>query len=138
MRGECGCLSADLWACIRSAIAEYDNQRCEKMVMKKIVLAAFAATAGFGAVALPAYAGPVLVIKQVPPEYPRGAERRELEGTVDLKFVVDDSGKVASVEVVGESTPGVFDKAATKALKQWKFEAGQPGDGEITIAFKLS
>lgn len=108
------------------------------MAFKKVILAAALAASGAGFGALPAAAeGPVLV-KQVPPEYPRGAERRELEGTVDLKFVVDDAGKVASVEIVDASMPGVFDAAATKALQKWKFEAGSPGEGEVTLAFKLS
>lgn len=108
------------------------------MALKKIILAAALSASSFGLAALPAAAeGPVLV-KQVPPEYPRGAERRELEGTVDLKFIVDAAGSVTSVEVTGASMPGVFDAAATKALEKWKFEAGSPGEGEVTIAFKLS
>jgi periplasmic protein TonB len=107
------------------------------MAMKKIILAAAAGFAAMGVTTLPAMAeGPVLV-KQVPPEYPRGAERRSLEGTVDLSFVVDADGKVASVEVKGASIPGVFDKAAISALEKWVFEKGQPGEGEVTIAFKL-
>ena len=107
------------------------------MTFKKVLLAAATAISTLGMGTLPAMAeGPVLV-KQVPPEYPRGAERRNLEGTVDLGFEVDADGKVTNVEVVGASMPGVFDSAAVKAIEQWKFEAGQPGPGEITIVFKL-
>lgn len=107
------------------------------MALKKLILAGALAVSTFGIAALPAAAeGPVLV-KQVPPEYPRGAERRELEGSVDLRFVVDDAGKVANVEVIGATMPGVFDSAATKALEKWTFEAGSPGEGEVTIAFSL-
>lgn len=107
------------------------------MTLKNILLAAATAATTLGISALPASAeGPVLV-KQVPPEYPRGAERRSLEGTVDLGFEVDADGKIAKVEVLGASMPGVFDSAAIKALEQWKFEKNSPGAGEVTIAFKL-
>lgn len=107
------------------------------MAIKKIILAAATACAAMGVTTLPAAAeGPVLV-KQVPPEYPRGAERRSLEGTVDVAFVVDENGKVASTAVKAASIPGVFDKAATDAVEKWVFEKGSPGEGEVTIAFKL-
>ncbi len=107
------------------------------MAFKQMMLAAATAVAAMGVTTLPAMAeGPVLV-KQVPPEYPRGAERRSLEGTVDLSFMVDADGAVSNVEVKGATMPGVFDKAAVKALEQWKFEKGAPGEGEVTIAFKL-
>ena len=106
------------------------------MTLKQVLLVAATAISTLGVGALPAAAGPVLV-KQVPPEYPRGAERRELEGEVDLSFEVDDSGQVANVAVSGATMPGVFDAAAIKALEQWKFEANSPGEGEVTIVFKL-
>ncbi|MFC7290254.1 energy transducer TonB [Hirschia litorea] len=78
------------------------------------------------------------VVKQVAPEYPRGAERREMEGSVSLSFDVNDAGAVENVQVVDASTPGVFDSAAIKALSQWKFEAGSPDSGvNVTINFQL-
>ena len=93
---------------------------------------------GFASVALPAAAQPALV-KQVAPEYPRGAERRSIEGQVTLNFDITDDGKVANVEVVDATPAGVFDKAAQKALEQWRFEKGQPGEGfEIAMDFKLT
>ncbi|MAK61739.1 MAG: TonB family protein [Ponticaulis sp.] len=107
------------------------------MTLKHVLMAAATAMTAFGTVGVaPAFAEPVL-IKQVPPEYPRGAERRKIEGTVGLQFEVDDNGKVANITVVSESMPGVFDKAAVDALEQWRFEKGNPGNGEITIAFAL-
>lgn len=80
----------------------------------------------------------VKVLKQVAPEYPRGAERRELEGAVSLQFDVNDAGKVENVEVTDATVPGVFDKAAIKALNQWKFAKGSPDSGiNVTINFQL-
>ncbi|MAP96345.1 MAG: TonB family protein [Ponticaulis sp.] len=107
------------------------------MTLKHALMAAATAMTAFGVAGVaPASAEPVL-IKQVPPEYPRGAERRKLEGTVDVAFEVSDSGEVQNITVVAESMPGVFDKAAIEAVEQWKFEQGNPGKGEITIAFAL-
>ena len=104
------------------------------MTFKKVLLAAATAISTLGMGTLPAMAeGPVLV-KQVPPEYPRGAERAAWKVR---RRISRSDGKVTNVEVVGASMPGVFDSAAVKALEQWKFEAGQPGPGEITIVFKL-
>ena len=100
------------------------------MTLKHALMAAATAMTAFGVAGVaPASAEPVL-IKQVPPEYPRGAERRKLEGTVDVAFEVSDSGEVQNITVVAESMPGVFDKAAIEAVEQWKFEQGNPGKGE--------
>lgn len=107
------------------------------MRLNKTIVSASIMVALLAGTATPAFAeGPVLV-KQKAPEYPRGAERRKLEGTVDLRFSVNDSGKVENVEVLGATVPGVFDAAATKALEGWKFEKGKPGEAEVTIAFAL-
>ena len=106
------------------------------MTLKHALMAAATAMTPIGAGAAPAFAGPV-VTKQVAPEYPRGAERRSLEGTVDLAFEVNASGRIESVEVVGASMPGVFDSAAIEAVEQWEFEENNAGRGEVTIAFQL-
>ncbi|HBH91454.1 MAG TPA: energy transducer TonB, partial [Hyphomonadaceae bacterium] len=57
------------------------------MKLKHAFLAAATAMTAFGVGVAPAMAEPVLV-KQVAPEYPRGAERRNLEGSVELAFEV--------------------------------------------------
>lgn len=106
------------------------------MKLKHAFLAAATAMTAFGVGVAPAMAEPVLV-KQVAPEYPRGAERRNLEGTVELAFQVNAAGRVEGVEVLSASMPGVFDNAAIEALEEWEFEEGNPGRGEITIAFQL-
>tara|TARA_B100000678_G_scaffold291211_1_gene306842 strand:+ start:3543 stop:3866 length:324 start_codon:yes stop_codon:yes gene_type:complete len=107
------------------------------MTLKHALMAAATAMTAFGAAGVaPAAAEPVL-LKQVPPEYPRGAERRQIEGTVDLAFEVNDAGKVENVTVLSESMPGVFDKAAIEAVEAWKYEKGASGKVAVTIAFAL-
>lgn len=108
------------------------------MNIKLAAQAALLAVAAMGGSAAPAMAEPA-VVKQVAPEYPRGAERRNIEGSVSMAFDVSEAGRVENVTVVSESVPGVFDKAAVKALSQWKFEPNNPdSDVEVTISFKLS
>ena len=108
------------------------------MQLKSVAKAMLAtATLSLLAAQAPAFAEPAAV-KQVAPEYPRGAERRKLEGTVDLIFDVTADGKVENVQVSNASVPGVFDKAAIKALSRWKFEEGDASQGmNITIDFRL-
>jgi TonB family protein len=56
------------------------------------------------------------------PKYPRGAQRREQSGWVDVVFTVLPDGTVADIEV-RDSEPGkTFDSAAVKAVEKWEFE----------------
>lgn len=55
------------------------------------------------------------------PEYPRMAMARGIEGWVELQFTVSGSGAVTDVLVIDADPKGVFDAAATKALRSWKY-----------------
>jgi len=59
------------------------------------------------------------LVRQIPPTYPKGATAQGLEGTVILKTVVDDSGKVESVHLI-EGNPALAD-AAIRAVEQWRY-----------------
>ena len=77
-------------------------------------------------------------VKREAPEYPKGAEKRGIEGFVALKFNVDGDGNVVSPQVVEASPPGVFDAAAIEALSKWKYEKGAAtADMQIKLSFKL-
>jgi len=56
------------------------------------------------------------------PKYPWGARRDGVEGFVELAFSIDSTGEVMDVEVLDSMPSGTFERAATKALKKWKFE----------------
>ena len=60
-------------------------------------------------------------LSNTPPEYPREAIRRRLEGTVKLRIQVAASGHVLSVSVVTSSGYSVLDESALKAIRLWKF-----------------
>lgn len=64
-------------------------------------------------------------LNQVPPEYPSRAQRRGLEGHVELEFLIRRDGSVdaSSIEVVAAQPRRVFDQAARKAVASWQFEA---------------
>jgi TonB family protein len=77
---------------------------------------------------LPAHEGVVILsskgaekrlVHVVPPAFPNRASAPALEGTIILKTVVDDSGKVKSVRLL-EGNPALAD-AAIHAVKQWRY-----------------
>jgi TonB family protein len=55
----------------------------------------------------------------VPPKYPAGEKPADAQGTVVLKEVVDENGKVAGVRLV-EGDPALAN-AAIAAVKQWRY-----------------
>lgn len=59
---------------------------------------------------------------RVPPVYPPRATRDEVEGYVTLRFVVTETGSVENPEVLRSEPPGVFDRAAMRAVMRWKFQ----------------
>jgi len=58
----------------------------------------------------------------VPPEYPRGAQRRNVSGSVEVTFTVTTDGKVRSPSVLRSEPGETFDEAAIDAVTQWRFE----------------
>jgi protein TonB len=72
-----------------------------------------------GAVILSSKGAEKRLVHSVPPALPIGSSALRLEGTVVLKTVVDDSGKVESVRLI-EGNPALAD-AAIHAVKQWRY-----------------
>ena len=72
-----------------------------------------------GAVILSSKGAEKRLVHLVRPVLPNGSSTLGLEGTVVLKTVVDDSGKVESVRLV-EGNPALAD-AAIHAVKQWRY-----------------
>ncbi|MDW6004061.1 energy transducer TonB [Vibrio mangrovi] len=59
---------------------------------------------------------------KVKPDYPPRAKRREIEGTVTLKFDIDETGRAVNIHVVDSQPKRIFDRAARRALRYWKFQ----------------
>ena len=57
----------------------------------------------------------------VPPAYPRKPLIAGIEGWVDVKMKVNESGLVIGVEVLDSYPKGHFERAAQLGVKKWKF-----------------
>ncbi len=60
--------------------------------------------------------------RTVAPQYPSDALKKGVEGWVELAFTVMPNGSVDDVEVRNASPADVFDDAAIRAIRQWRFE----------------
>lgn len=78
------------------------------------------------------------VIKKVPPEFPREAAQQSISsGVVKAKLSIDADGKVTDVAIVEAEPRRVFDKAVTRALMDWRFEAsGEKQTHEVKLVFR--
>lgn len=74
---------------------------------------------------------PARLLERVSPDYPATARQRRIEGWVELEYVVGPDGRVVDVRVVQSYPTRIFDAAAERALKRWRFEPGRR-DGEPT------
>ena len=72
-----------------------------------------------------------MVVRSVTPEYPSKAQRRQIEGYVDLHFTTNEAGEVVDVAVAKAEPADMFEEAAIRALKKWKFKPLMI-DGEAT------
>ncbi len=63
------------------------------------------------------------MIARTVPSYPVLARRMHLSGTVKLELVITPGGSVKSARLVGGNP--VFEKSATDAAKQWRFEVAE-------------
>jgi protein TonB len=84
------------------------------------------------------------LVRRVNPQYPQRALRQGLQGWVDLRFTITETGDVEDVQVVNSQPRREFDREAIRALQQWKFrpqiENGRPvrTTAQQRLEFKLS
>jgi protein TonB len=78
------------------------------------------------------------IIKKVPPEYPKEARKKHVQGTVVLHGVISHEGDVMEISVV--SGDPMLTQAAIEAVKQWKYKPyllnGHPV--EVETQFQLN
>ncbi|WP_052302143.1 energy transducer TonB [Desulfobulbus propionicus] len=82
-------------------------------------------------------------VAKAPPVYPPAAKRRNIEGWIKVKFVVDEQGQVDKVAVLDADPEGVFEQAVLRCISGWRFRPGTKGGVAVkalveqTITFKL-
>jgi protein TonB len=101
-----------------------------------------------GGLGVSAAAGPsdadVIPLVRVQPMYPPSARQQKIEGWVKLRFNIGAAGAVESPVVVDALPAGVFEQAAVRAIKRWKYkprvENGKPvvtRGVHVKLTFKL-
>ncbi|MDR1397963.1 MAG: energy transducer TonB [Desulfarculales bacterium] len=79
----------------------------------------------------------------VQPVYPYLAQRRGIEGWVEVRFLVNRDGLITREEVTQAQPEGIFENSALKALRAWRFSPGLIGGRKVdtwmvqVIRFKL-
>jgi periplasmic protein TonB len=87
--------------------------------------------------------GPLAVLAKSPPVYPSTAKRRNIEGWIKIKFVVDEHGHVSHISVLAAEPEGVFEQSVLQCVGNWRFKPGTvkgmavKAQVEQTITFKL-
>lgn len=84
-----------------------------------------------------------LPLVRVEPQYPPQAQRRKLEGWVQVRFTISTAGSVKDVAVI-KSSDAVFERNALQAVSKWKYQpqlrAGKPAEApgqQVVVRFKM-
>ena len=85
----------------------------------------------------------IIPLVRVDPQYPPKALQRRIAGWVELEFTIGPAGTVQDAKVIGSYPPNVFDRAALRAVRRWRYNAmivdgkpvARPGV-QIRLAFK--
>lgn len=88
----------------------------------------------------PVNVGQATPTSRVNPMYPSRAQRRGMQGFVEVRFIIlrDGSVQAGSIDVTRAKPRRVFEKAARKAIAQWQFEpSDQRRRATQRIQFKL-
>ncbi|MBE0469879.1 MAG: energy transducer TonB [Methyloprofundus sp.] len=86
----------------------------------------------------------VIPLVRIPPEYPMRAANRRIEGWVKIEFTINTQGEVEDAVVIDAKPNSIFNSAALKAIKRWKFKpliiAGEAQEQRAVqiLEFKLS
>lgn len=64
---------------------------------------------------------PAKIISRSPPRYPNRALKAGTEGWVQVRFEISKEGVPTNVEVLDSEPKKVFDDAAVKSVKKWRF-----------------
>jgi protein TonB len=80
--------------------------------------------------------------RNVTPDFPPEAFDKGISGLVTVAYTVDVEGRTQDVRVESSEPPGVFDKAATSAVRRWRYEPatvdGVPTEAELRISIRFT
>jgi TonB family protein len=86
----------------------------------------------------------IAVVYAPPPEYPREARIKGLEGTVRARVLVSETGLVQDIQLAAGSGSALLDQAAIDGLRVWRFKPAYQ-DGRpvavwavVPVVFKLN
>ena len=74
---------------------------------------------------------------QVRPSYPASAKRLEVQGTTLLRVHVLENGRVGDVSVDQSAGHPDLDRAATEAVRRWRFEPARRGNEAIAMWVRI-
>ena len=84
------------------------------------------------------------VISSSKPAYPVSAKKQGVQGTVGLRILINESGRVESASVASSSGDASLDSAAVASIYKWRFSPAKNAKGKkipcyvsIPITFKL-
>ena len=86
---------------------------------------------------------PARVTSRPAAQYPALAQRRGIEGHVTLRLRIDERGRVVDAVVVESEPKGIFDSAAKRAARKYRFTPARSGTKPVastlqqTIRFEL-
>ncbi len=63
----------------------------------------------------------VMPLVRIPPDYPRRASDRGIEGWVKVEFTITPEGTVTDAKVIDADPPGIFNEAAIRSILRWRY-----------------
>jgi len=86
---------------------------------------------------------PPKIVSVFQPTYPKNLRKREIEGKVQLKVLINKEGKTIQVEMHSSSGYQGFDREAVQSVYKWQFEPAKSGNNDrdswvlIPVIFRL-
>ena len=72
-----------------------------------------------------------------PPRYPQAARRQKIQGTVRLKLLLDNSGRVDKIIALPPRVDPLLEEAAITAVRTWRFQSGA-ATLDVPVEFRLT
>jgi TonB family protein len=76
-------------------------------------------------------------LRRSEPEYPASARRRRIEGQVVVDVAIDPRGHVSNATMLQAEPAGVFEAAALRALRSWRYPASSCDRTQVRLRFEL-